>query len=97
MLEQREYEAILHVKESMQIVENALMEKEQSQLREQQQSQEINRLKRAMTAILQEAGERTRKEVVLVRQECNKNIDKMAEEIERLEMVSDKNAQNSGP
>ena len=28
-LEQREYEAILHVKESMQLVESAIMEKEQ--------------------------------------------------------------------
>ncbi len=64
VLEQREYEAVLHVKESMQIAEDALMEKEQAVVREQQSIQEIGRLKKALATIVQEAGERTRKEVL---------------------------------
>ena len=56
----------MHVKESMQIAEDALMEKEQAEVREQQSNQEINRLKKALATILQEAGERTRKEVLMI-------------------------------
>ena len=66
ILEQREFEAVVHVKESMQIAEDALMEKEQAVVREQQSNQEINRLKKALDTILQEAGERTRKEVLML-------------------------------
>ncbi len=63
-MEKREFEAVLHVKESMQIAEDALMEKEQAVVREQQSVREIGRLKKALTTVLQEAGERTRKEVL---------------------------------
>lgn len=86
-LEQREREAIVHVKESMDIVETALMEKDQAQIREQQLNHEIARLKRAMETIVCEAGERTSREVMAVREECNKSIDKMATEIHKLEEV----------
>lgn len=50
----------------MQISEDALMEKEQGLIREQQLKQEIGRLKKALATILQEAGERTRNEVLTV-------------------------------
>lgn len=86
-LEQREHEAIVHVKESMDIVETALMEKDQAQIREQQLNHEIARLKRAVETIVREAGERTSREVMAVREECNKSIDKMATEIQKLEEV----------
>ncbi len=56
-------EAVLHVKESMQIAEDALMEKDQVIVREQQCVAENGRLKKALDTILQEAGERTRSEV----------------------------------
>ena len=62
-LEQREYEAVCHVKESMQIAESALLEKEQAVIREQQLSKEVERQKLVMATILKEAGERTRREV----------------------------------
>ena len=47
----------------MQISEDALMEKEQAVIREQQLNQEIGRLKKSLAIMLQEAGERTRNEV----------------------------------
>lgn len=62
-LEQREYEAVCHVKESMQIAESALLEKEQVSIREQQLRKEVERLKATVATILKEAGERTRNEV----------------------------------
>ena len=79
---------MLHVKESIQIAETALMEKDQAQIREQQLDSEIARLKGVVDTIVQEAGERTSKEVLAVREECNKSIDKMAAEVQQLEEVS---------
>ena len=52
-----------HVKESMQIAESALLEKEQVSIREQQLGKEVERLKTTVATILKEAGERTRNEV----------------------------------
>lgn len=79
---------MLHVKESIQVAETALMEKDQAQIRGQQLDNEIVRLKRVVETIIQEAGERTSKEVLAVRKECNSSIDKMAAEIQQLEEVS---------
>jgi hypothetical protein len=62
-LEQREHEAVSHVKESMQIAESALLEKEQASIREQQLAKEVERLRATITSILKEAGERTKREV----------------------------------
>ncbi len=49
--------------------------------------QEATRLKEALAMLLEEAGERTCKEVAAVREEYSRNIDKMAVEIEKLETV----------
>lgn len=57
-------------------------------MREQQHLKEANRLRTAMEMLLDEAGKRTAQEVAAVRKECSVNIDKMAEEIEKLETVS---------
>ena len=54
---------LVHVKDSMQMVENAILEKEQAQVSDKQKVQEITRLKNVISEILNEAGERTRKEV----------------------------------
>ena len=62
-LEQREYEAVCHVKESVQIAESALLEKDQATIRERQLVNEVERLKSTMATIVKEAGERTKKEV----------------------------------
>lgn len=76
----------------------------QLEVREQQNMQEIKRLQKSMSILLEEAGVRTKKEVnhryklvghclngslqvETVREECNKNIDKMAIEIHKLEKV----------
>lgn len=52
-----------HVKESMQIAESALLEKEQATIREKQLDKEVERLRATIATILKEAGERTRREV----------------------------------
>lgn len=85
-LEQREFEAISHVRDSVQMVENAILERDQSLVREQQKAQEINRLQDVINKILKEAGKRTREEVDTVRKQCNNNIEKLMEELHFLEM-----------
>lgn len=84
--EQREFEAIAHVKDSVQMVENAILERDQALVREQQKTQEIGRLQEVINKILREAGKRTREEVDSVRNQCNKNIQKLMEEMHFLEL-----------
>lgn len=84
--EQREFEAISHVKDSVQMVENAILERDQALVREQQKTQEVSRLQEVINKILREAGKRTREEVDSVRNQCNKNIQKLMEEMHFLEM-----------
>lgn len=84
--EQREFEAIAHVKDSVQMVENAILERDQALVREQQKTQEISRLQEVINKILREAGKRTREEVDSVRNQCNKNIQKLMEEMHFLEL-----------
>lgn len=76
------------------------------EVQEQQHVLEIERLRKSISVLLEEAGDRTKREVSmindavcvinqpqveLVREECNKNIDKMASEIEKLEKVLNNN------
>lgn len=84
--EQREFEAISHVRDSVQMVENAILERDQALVREQQKTQEVSRLQEVINKILREAGKRTREEVDSVRDQCNKNIQKLMEEMHFLEM-----------
>ena len=62
-MEQRESEIACHVKDSIQVAEAAIMEKDQVEIREKQLSAEVERLKTTLDLLVQEAGERTRKEV----------------------------------
>jgi chromosome segregation ATPase len=84
-LESREHMAVNHVKESMVLLETALAEKEQADIKEQQYLAEIKHLQQKVSIILDEAGSRTKKEVEKVTVEYNKKIDLMASEIQNLE------------
>ncbi|CAH1776933.1 unnamed protein product [Owenia fusiformis] len=84
-LEQREQEAVIQLRESIQMTENAILEKDQCIIHEQQQTEEVQRLQQALNNILNEAGIKTRKEVDAVRAQCNKNIGKLMEELENME------------
>ncbi|XP_019621621.1 PREDICTED: sodium channel and clathrin linker 1-like isoform X1 [Branchiostoma belcheri] len=93
-LEEREFEVTEKVRDSVQMVENALLERDQAIVREKQNAQEIQRLQAMLAKLLNEAGARTRKEVDSVREQCNKNLEKLMEEIHGLEMeVGQKQAQ----
>jgi len=62
-MEQRESEIASHVKDSIQVAEAAIMEKDQVEIREKQLTAEVERLRTTLDLLVQEAGERTRKEV----------------------------------
>nr|XP_054754897.1 sodium channel and clathrin linker 1-like [Lytechinus pictus] len=83
--ESREYEATVQVRESIQMSENALLEKDQAMIREQQTEEEVRRLQDAMGKLVNEAGKRTRQEVDNIRKQCNSNIAKLMEEVTALE------------
>ncbi|PIK61194.1 putative sodium channel and clathrin linker 1 isoform X2 [Apostichopus japonicus] len=83
--DRREFEAVNQVRESIQMVENSLLEKDEALIREKQKVVEIERLQQVMENLLNEAGKRTRQEVDTVRKQCNMNIAKLMDEIQALE------------
>ncbi|KAJ8028474.1 Sodium channel and clathrin linker 1 [Holothuria leucospilota] len=83
--DRREFEAVSQVRESIQMVENALLEKDEALIREKQKIQEIERLQQTLDNLVNEAGKRTRQEVDAVRKQCNKNIGRLMDEIQALE------------
>eukprot|EP00057_Strongylocentrotus_purpuratus_P016926 XP_011671400.1 PREDICTED: sodium channel and clathrin linker 1 [Strongylocentrotus purpuratus] len=65
--------------------ENALLEKDQALIREQQKEEEVRRLADALGKLVNDAGKRTRQEVDSIRKQCNSNIAKLMEEVTALE------------
>ena len=61
---QREEEIADHVKESIEMAEEAVMEKEKVIIREQQLIAEVEKLQTSLDSLLHEAGDRTRKQVL---------------------------------
>uniref|UniRef100_H3B0W2 Sodium channel and clathrin linker 1 n=1 Tax=Latimeria chalumnae TaxID=7897 RepID=H3B0W2_LATCH len=85
-LEEEKYEATVKVRDSIQLLEEANLQKDQALLRGKQKEDEIGKLKEAMTQLVQEAAIRTRKEVENVRKQCNMQISRLAEELSALQM-----------
>jgi len=85
-LEDREYQATLHVRDSVQLVENALLEKEQATIKEQQMSQEVERLQDSMSNFIKEAEKKKRIELENQRGQHGRQIERLMEEVHYLEM-----------
>ncbi|KAM9314785.1 LOW QUALITY PROTEIN: sodium channel and clathrin linker 1-like [Pholidichthys leucotaenia] len=92
-LEEEKYEAPSKVRESVQVAEEATLQKEQALLREKQKTEEqvkTNDIKQ----LIQDAAVRTRKEVELARKQCTLQIHRMAEELSALQLeCADKESQ----
>ncbi|XP_065828624.1 sodium channel and clathrin linker 1-like isoform X2 [Oscarella lobularis] len=82
---QQETEVIAHVRDAMQVVENALLERDQALVQESQKAQEVSRLQDTVSVLMAEAGEKTRQEVMAVKEKCNRNIGKLMDEMQRIE------------
>nr|XP_033795034.1 sodium channel and clathrin linker 1 [Geotrypetes seraphini]XP_033795044.1 sodium channel and clathrin linker 1 [Geotrypetes seraphini] len=93
-LEEERYEAVGRVRDSLQLVEEANLEKDQVFLRERQKESEIEQMREAMSQLIQEAAARTRKEVETARKHCNIQISQLTEDLSALQMeCSDKQSQ----
>ncbi|XP_054897685.1 sodium channel and clathrin linker 1 [Poeciliopsis prolifica] len=93
-LEEEKFEALSKVRENVQVAEEAVLQKEQSLLREKQKTEELEKTTHAIKLLIQEAAVRTRKEVENVRKQCNIQIHRMAEELSALQLeCADKEAQ----
>ncbi|XP_034389545.1 sodium channel and clathrin linker 1 isoform X2 [Cyclopterus lumpus] len=93
-LEDEKYEALAKVRESVQLAEEAALQKDQALLREKQKAEELEKTKEAIRQLIQDAAVRTRKEVDNVRKQCNVQIHRMAEELSALQLeCADKESQ----
>uniref|UniRef100_A0A8C4HB78 Sodium channel and clathrin linker 1 n=1 Tax=Dicentrarchus labrax TaxID=13489 RepID=A0A8C4HB78_DICLA len=86
-IEEEKYEALAKVRESVQVAEEATLQKDQALLREKQKAEELEKTKEAIKQLIQDAAVRTRKEVDNVRKQCNVQIHRMAEELSALQLV----------
>ncbi|KAL7981975.1 hypothetical protein Chor_001032 [Crotalus horridus] len=62
-IEEEKYDAVAKVRDSMQLIEEANLQKSQAMLSEKQKEEEIENMKQAVSQLLQDAALRTRKEV----------------------------------
>lgn len=93
-LEEEKFEALSRLHNSIQLAEEASLQREQAQLREKQRAEELEKMKDAMKQLIQDAAMRTRKEVESVRKQCNVQIHRMAEELSALQLeCADKETQ----
>ncbi|XP_068445551.1 sodium channel and clathrin linker 1 isoform X2 [Clinocottus analis] len=93
-LEEEKYEALAKVRESVQVADEAALQKDQVLLREKQKMEELEKTKEAIKQLIQDAAVRTRKEVDNVRKQCNVQIHRMAEELSALQLeCADKESQ----
>ncbi|CAL8329925.1 unnamed protein product [Lota lota] len=93
-LEEERYDVLAKVRESVQLAEEATLQKEQALLREKQKVEELEKTKEAIKQLIQDAAVRTRKEVENVRKQCNVQIQRMAEELSALQLeCADKESQ----
>uniref|UniRef100_A0A672JW42 Sodium channel and clathrin linker 1 n=1 Tax=Sinocyclocheilus grahami TaxID=75366 RepID=A0A672JW42_SINGR len=91
-LEEEKFEALSRLRSSIQLAEEASLQREQAQLREKQRAEELEKMKDAMKQLIQDAAMRTRKEVESVRKQCNVQIHRMAEELSALQLVTHSSA-----
>uniref|UniRef100_A0A8C0H3B6 Sodium channel and clathrin linker 1 n=1 Tax=Chelonoidis abingdonii TaxID=106734 RepID=A0A8C0H3B6_CHEAB len=93
-LEEEKYDAIVKVRDSMQLLEEANLQKNQALLGEKQKEREIENMKEAISQLVQDAAARTRKEVENARKHYNIQISRLTEELSALQMeCGDKQSQ----
>ncbi|CAJ1052999.1 sodium channel and clathrin linker 1 isoform X3 [Xyrichtys novacula] len=93
-LEEEKYEALAKVRESVQVAEEAALQKDQTLLREKKKTEELENTKRGIKLLIKNAAVRTKTEVDNVRKQYNVQLHRMAEELSALQLESaDKESQ----
>uniref|UniRef100_A0A8C5SY63 Sodium channel and clathrin linker 1 n=1 Tax=Laticauda laticaudata TaxID=8630 RepID=A0A8C5SY63_LATLA len=85
-IEEEKYDAVAKVRDSVQLIEEANLQKNQATLSEKQKEEEIENMKQAVSQLLQDAALRTRKEVENERKRYNIQITRLTEELTALQM-----------
>ncbi|KAL7856389.1 hypothetical protein AOLI_G00199930 [Acnodon oligacanthus] len=93
-LEEEKFETFQRLRNSLQLAEEASLQRDQAQLREKQRVEELERMKEGMKQLVEEAATRTRREVETVRKQCNTQIHRLTEELSALQLeCADKETQ----
>ncbi|KAM9818081.1 sodium channel and clathrin linker 1-like isoform 1-T2 [Syngnathus typhle] len=94
-LEQEKYDALDKVRESLQMAEEAVLQKNEALLREQQMMEELEKTKTVIPQLIENAAVRTGKEVDNIRKQCNVELRRMAEKLSLLQLeCAEKETQN---
>ncbi|XP_026059995.1 sodium channel and clathrin linker 1 isoform X3 [Carassius auratus] len=82
-LEEEKFEALSRLRNSIQLAEEASLQREQAQLREKQRAEELEKMKDAMKQLIQDAAMLTRKEVLTANVlELSKEDNRIRHEVE---------------
>ncbi|KAM9677962.1 sodium channel and clathrin linker 1 isoform 2-T2 [Trichechus inunguis] len=85
-LENEKFEAIVRARNSIQLLEEANLQKNQALLEEKQKEEDIEKMKETVSRLVQDAAIRTRKEVANTRKQYNVQISRLTEELSALQM-----------
>ncbi|XP_047654576.1 sodium channel and clathrin linker 1 isoform X1 [Phacochoerus africanus] len=84
-LQNEKYEAIIRARDSIQLLEEANLQRNQALLEEKQKEEDIEKMKESFSRIVQESAIRTRKEVENTRKQYNVQISRLAGELSALQ------------
>ncbi|XP_007951188.1 sodium channel and clathrin linker 1 [Orycteropus afer afer] len=85
-LENEKFEAIVRARNSVQLLEEANLQKNQALLEEKQKQEDVEKMKETISRLVQDASIRTRKEVANTRKQYNVQISQLTEELSALQM-----------
>uniref|UniRef100_A0A8D0CBE2 Sodium channel and clathrin linker 1 n=1 Tax=Salvator merianae TaxID=96440 RepID=A0A8D0CBE2_SALMN len=85
-VEAEKYDAVAKVRDSMQLIEEANLQKSQAMFGEKQKEEQIENMKDAVSQLLQEADSRTKQKVEIQRKRSNVQIARLTEELAALQM-----------
>ncbi|XP_008583193.1 PREDICTED: sodium channel and clathrin linker 1-like, partial [Galeopterus variegatus] len=85
-LENEKYDAIIRARNSMQLLEEANLQKSQALLEEKQKEEVIQKMTEKISQLLQDNAIRTNKEVINTRKQYNVQISRLTEELSALQM-----------
>ncbi|XP_077876832.1 sodium channel and clathrin linker 1 isoform X2 [Ictidomys tridecemlineatus] len=86
-LENEKYEAILRARDSMQLLEEANLQKSQALLEKKQNEEDKKKMSEAVSQLIQNTSIRTKKEVENTKKQYHVQISRLTEELSALQMI----------
>ncbi|XP_017704607.1 PREDICTED: sodium channel and clathrin linker 1 [Rhinopithecus bieti] len=86
-LENELYEAFVRARNSIQLLEEANLQKSQALLEEKQKEEDIEKMKETVSRFVQDATKRTKKEVANTKKQYSIQISRLTEELSALQMI----------